>query len=330
MKYRSLGPEFEVSALGLGCMPMAGIGRGMYGEANADEGIATIQRAIDLGVTLFDTAEIYGPLVNEELLGRAVRGRRDRVVIATKFGFRYDENGMTGVDSTPDNVRRACEGSLRRLGVETIDLFYQHRVDPNVPIEDTVGAMARLVEEGKVRRLGLSEAGADTIRRAAAVHPIAAVQSEYSLWERDVEGDILPVLRELGIGFVPYSPLGRGFLTGQIKTRDDLPEGDYRRNDPRYSEENFGQNLKIVDVARSIADAHGASPAQVALAWLLAQGDDIVPIPGAKQRRTMEDSMAAAELTLSAEDLQRLDEAAPRGGTAGPRYGEKALSMTRL
>ncbi|MDR6113986.1 MULTISPECIES: aldo/keto reductase [unclassified Sphingomonas] len=330
MKYRTLGPEFEVSALGLGCMPMAGVGRNMYGQADEAESIATIHRAIELGVTLFDTAEIYGPLVNEELVGRAIRGQRDAVVIATKFGFRYDENGMTGVDSTPANVQRACEGSLRRLGVETIDLFYQHRVDPNVPIEDTIGAMGRLVEQGKVRRLGLSEAGAETIRRAAAVHPIAAVQSEYSLWERDVEADILPVVRELGIGFVPYSPLGRGFLTGQITRREDLPEDDYRRNDPRYSEENFDRNMALVEVVKSIAAAHDASAAQVALAWLLAQGDDIVPIPGSKRRVTLEDSMKAAELTLSAGELATLDEAAPRGGTAGPRYGERAMAMTRL
>ncbi|WP_230480982.1 aldo/keto reductase [Sphingomonas sp. Leaf21] len=330
MKYRTLGPEFEVSALGLGCMPMAGVGANMYGQADEAESIATIHRAIELGVTLFDTAEIYGPLKNEELLGRAIRGRRDAVVIATKFGFRYDENGMTGVDSTPANVQRACEGSLRRLGVETIDLFYQHRVDPNVPIEETVGAMGRLVEQGKVRRLGLSEASAETIRRAAAVHPIAAVQSEYSLWERDVEADILPVVRELGIGFVPYSPLGRGFLTGQITSRDDLPEGDYRRNDPRYSEENFDRNMKVVEVVKAIAAAHDASAAQVALAWLLAQGDDIVPIPGSKRRATLEDSMKAADVTLSAEDLAKLDAASPRGATAGPRYGERAMAMTRL
>ncbi|MET4896109.1 aldo/keto reductase [Sphingomonadaceae bacterium jetA1] len=330
MKYRTLGPDFEVSALGLGCMPMAGVGRNMYGAADEAESIATIHRAIELGVTLFDTAEIYGPLVNEELVGRAIRGRRDAVVIATKFGFRYDENGMTGVDSSVGNVQRACEGSLKRLGIETIDLFYQHRVDPNVPIEDVVGAMGRLVEQGKVRHLGLSEAGADTIRRAAAVHPIAAVQSEYSLWERDVEADILPVVRELGIGFVPYSPLGRGFLTGRITRREDLPEGDYRRNDPRYSEENFDRNRQVVEVVQRIAAAHDASAAQVALAWLLAQGPDIVPIPGSKRRVTLEDSMKAADLVLSDEDLAALDRAAPRGGTAGPRYDEKAMAMTRL
>ena len=329
MKYRTLGPEFEVSALGLGCMPMAGVGKGMYGEADDTESIATIHRAIDLGVTLFDTAEIYGPLRNEELLGEAIRGRRDRVVIATKFGFRYDEKGMSGVDSTPANVRRACEGSLMRLGIETIDLLYQHRVDPNVPIEDTVGAMGELVAEGKVRHLGLSEAGVATLRKAAATHPIAALQSEYSLWERDVEDDILPTCRELGIGFVPYSPLGRGFLTGQITSRDDLLEGDFRRNDPRYSDENFAKNMEMVAVVKRIADAHGVSPAQIALAWLLAQGDDIVPIPGSKRRRTLEDSMKAVDVALSADDLATL-ETASKGKTAGPRYGERAMAMTRL
>jgi aryl-alcohol dehydrogenase-like predicted oxidoreductase len=330
MKYRSLGPDLAVSALGLGLMPMAGIGKGMYGQADETESIATIHRAIDLGVTLFDTAEIYGPLRNEALLGKAIRGKRDGVVIATKFGFTYDDTGMTGVDSSPANVRRACEGSLKRLGVETIDLLYQHRVDPAVPIEDTIGAMAELVAEGKVRHLGLSEAGLDTIRRAAATHPIAALQSEYSLWERDVEEAILPLCRELGIGFVPYSPLGRGFLTGQITSRDDLAADDYRRNDPRYSDENFARNMEMVAVVKAIADTHGASPAQVALAWLLAQGDDIVPIPGSKRRVTLEDSMKAADVTLSEDDLAKLDRAAPRGGTAGPRYGERAMAMTRI
>ena len=323
MKYRTLGPDFEVSALGLGCMPMAGIGKGMYGEANADESIATIHRAIELGVTLFDTAEIYGPLVNEELIGKAIRGKRDGVVIATKFGFRYDENGMTGVDSTPANVRRACEGSLKRLGVETIDLLYQHRVDPGVPIEDTVGAMGDLVREGKVRHLGLSEAGLDTIRRAAATHPIAALQSEYSLWERDVEDAILPLCRELGIGFVPYSPLGRGFLTGQITARSDLPEGDYRRNDPRYSEENFAKNMEMVAVVKAIADSHGASPAQIALAWLLAQGDDIVPIPGTKRIPYLEENVAADAVELTSEQLATL------GGLEAPA-GDRYADMSPL
>lgn len=330
MKQRSLGKNLEVSALGLGCMPMAGVGKGMYGKANKEESIATIHRAIELGVTFFDTAEVYGPHINELLLGEAIADRRDGLVIATKFGFAFDENGFRGVDSTPANVKRACEGSLERLGIEAIDLFYQHRVDPNVPIEDTVGAMAELVAEGKVRHLGLSEAGADTLRKAHAVHPITALQSEYSLWERDIEDEILPTCRELGIGFVPYSPLGRGFLTGQITARKDLPEGDYRLNDPRYSEENFAKNLEIVDVVKQIAEGHGISTAQIALAWLLHQGEDIVPIPGSKRRRTLEDSMAAASVNLNADELTKLDAAAPKGMTAGPRYLEPMMKMVRL
>jgi aryl-alcohol dehydrogenase-like predicted oxidoreductase len=327
MKYRTLGQGLEVSALGLGCMPMAGVGRNMYGEATEAESIATIHRAIDLGVTFFDTAEIYGPHLNEELVGRAIRGRRDGLVIATKFGFRIENGAMVGVDSSPANVRSACEGSLRRLGIDVIDLYYQHRVDTNVPIEETVGALADLVREGKVRHIGLSEAGAATLRRAAAVHPVAALQSEYSLWERDVEEELLPVCRELGIGFVPYSPLGRGFLTGQIRSRADLPEGDYRLRDPRYAEGNFEKNLEIVDVVREVAERHGVSGAQVALAWLLAQGEDIVPIPGSKRRATLEDSMAAADLALRADDLAELNAAAP---VAGPRYGEAMMRMVRL
>lgn len=330
MKYRKLGPELEVSALGLGCMPMAGIGKGMYGMASRAESLATIDRAIELGVTFFDTAEVYGPHINEELLGQAISGRRDRLIIATKFGFAINDGQVSGVDSSPANVRRACEGSLRRLGVETIDLFYQHRVDPNVPIEETVGAMAELVKEGKVRYLGLSEAGAATLKKAHATHPIAALQSEYSLWERGVEEDILPVCQDLGIGFVPYSPLGRGFLTGQISSRDDLPEDDYRRNDPRYSEENFALNMKLVDVVKEVAGRHHCSPAQIALAWLLAQGDFIVPIPGSKRRATLEDSMAAVEIKLTEADLDELEKAAPVGGTAGLRYGDRMMSMVRL
>ena len=329
MKTRTLG-DLTVSAIGIGCMPMAGVTKGMYGEADESESIATIRAAIDRGVTFFDTAEVYGPHVNEELLGRAIKGRREGLVIATKFGFRIGKNGPRGVDSSPENVRRACEGSLKRLGIDTIDLYYQHRVDPDVPIEDTVGAMADLVKEGKVRALGLSEAGAGTLRRAAAVHPIAALQSEYSLWERDVEEEILPTARALGIGFVPYSPLGRGFLTGQIASRDDLQDGDYRRNDPRYSEKNFDRNFAIVEVVKQVAARHDASAAQVALAWLMAQGDDVVPIPGSKRRATMTDSVGAVEVTLDADDLARLDAAAPRGQTAGPRYGERAMAMTRL
>jgi aryl-alcohol dehydrogenase-like predicted oxidoreductase len=327
MKYRTLGPDLKVSALGLGCMPMAGVGNSMYGEASDEESLATIHRAIDLGVTFFDTAEVYGPYRNEEMLGQAIRGRRDGLVVATKFGFRIENGAMAGVDSSPANVRRACEASLKRLGVDVIDLYYQHRVDPNVPIEETVGAMAELVREGKVRHLGLSEAGEATIRRAHAVHPITALQSEYSLWERDVEQGILPLCRELGIGFVPYSPLGRGFLTGQIKSRADLPEGDYRLRDPRYHEGNFEKNLEIVGTVTHIAERHAASGAQVALAWLLARGEDVVPIPGSKRRATLEDSMKAAELELSAEDLEALDQAAP---VSGPRYSEAAMRMVRL
>lgn len=331
MKYRELGDGLKVSALGLGCMPMAGTSAGMYGAADEGESIATIHRAIDLGVTFFDTAEVYGPWLNEELLGRGIRGRRDGLVIATKFGFRIDGGKrIEGVDSTPANIRRACEASLNRLGIDAIDLFYQHRVDPNVPIEDVIGTMADLVKEGKVRHLGLSEAGEATIRRAAAVHPIAALQSEYSLWERGVESDILPLCRELDIGFVPFSPLGRGFLTGQIKSRADLQEGDYRLSDPRYSPDNFAANMGIVDVVKTIAARHDASAAQIAIAWLLAQGDGIVPIPGSKRRATLDDSMAAVNVALTADDLTALDRAAPRGGTAGPRYNERMLSMVRL
>ena len=331
MKYRTLGQGLKVSAIGIGCMPMIRGGNITYGaDADPDEAIKTIHRAIDLGVTFFDTAQIYGPFQNEELVGEAIKGKRDGLVIATKFGFRFDGNRIVGVDGSPANARAAVEGSLKRLGIDTIDLFYQHRVDPSVPIEDTVGGMAELVKEGKVRHIALSEAGPETLRRAAAVHPIAALQSEYSLWERDVEEEILPVCRALGIGFVPYSPLGRGFLTGQFKSLDDLPDNDWRRNDPRYAGDNFAENLKIVDVVRSVADAHGVSLAQIALAWLLAQGDDVVPIPGTKRRVTMEDSVAAADVTLTAADIATLNAAAPVGATAGPRYGEAGMKMVRL
>lgn len=331
MKYRTLGQGLEVSAIGIGCMPMIKGGNITYGaDADPDEAIKTIHRAIDLGVTFFDTAQIYGPFQNEELVGEAIKGKRDGLVIATKFGFRFDGNRIVGVDGSPANARAAVEGSLKRLGIDTIDLFYQHRVDPSVPIEETIGGMADLVKEGKVLHIALSEAGPETLRRAAAVHPIAALQSEYSLWERDIEEEILPVCRELGIGFVPYSPLGRGFLTGQFKSLDDLPDNDWRRNDPRYAGDNFAENLKIVDVVRSVADAHGVSPAQIALSWLLAQGDDIVPIPGTKRRLTMEDSVAAADVTLTTADLATLNAAAPVGATAGPRYGEMGMKMVRL
>ena len=332
MKYRTLGGGLKVSALGIGCMPMVRGGNIKYGEeAGADESIATIHRAIDLGINFFDTAEMYGPFTNESLVGEAIKakgsGAREGLVIATKFALRWDGSTPVGFDGSPENARRACEGSLKRLGIEAIDLFYQHRVDPNVPIEETVGGMAELVKEGKVRHLGLSEAGPETIRRAAAVHPIAALQSEYSLWERDVEDDILPVCRELGIGFVPYSPLGRGFLTGQIKSKADLPADDWRHNDPRYSDENFGANLKIVDSIRAVADRHKVSLAQVALAWLLAQGPDIVPIPGFKRRATLEDSAAAVDLALGDEDLAALDAAR---AVAGPRYNEAGMARVKL
>jgi aryl-alcohol dehydrogenase-like predicted oxidoreductase len=331
MKYRTLGQGLKVSAIGIGCMPMVKGGNITYGtHADPDEAIKTIHKAIDLGVTFFDTAQVYGPFQNEELVGEAIKGRRDGLVIATKFGFKFENGQIIGVDGSAANAKEAVEGSLKRLGIDCIDLFYQHRVDPNVPIEDTVGGMADLVKQGKVRHIALSEAGPETLRRAAAVHPIAALQSEYSLWERDVEDDILPTCRELGIGFVPYSPLGRGFLTGQINSRADLPADDWRLNDPRYAEENFAENMKIVDVVRGIADAHGVTPAQIALAWLLAQGDDVVPIPGSKRRVTMEDSVAAVNVTLTAGDLAAIDLAAPKGGTAGPRYGERGMKMVRL
>ena len=331
MKYRTLGHGLKVSAIGIGCMPMIKGGNILYGEdADLGESIKTIHKAIEMGVTFFDTAQIYGPFSNEELVGEAIKGKRDGLVIATKFGFRFTGNEITGVDGTPANARASVEGSLKRLGIDCIDLFYQHRVDPAVPIEDTVGGLAELVKEGKIKHIGLSEAGPETLARAAAVAPITALQSEYSLWERDIEEDILPVCREHGIGFVPYSPLGRGFLTGSIKSRADLAANDWRLNDPRYSEENFAANMQMVDVLRGIAEAHDVSPAQIALAWLLAQGDDIVPIPGSKRRVTMEDSIAAADITLSASDLDLLQKAAPRGGTAGPRYGERGMKMVRL
>jgi aryl-alcohol dehydrogenase-like predicted oxidoreductase len=309
-------------------MPMSGYfgdQQGIYGAVDESEAIATIHRAIDLGVTFLDTAEVYGPYVNEELIGRAIKGRRENLVIATKFVFRIDE-GDFRLDGSPANARRACEESLRRLGVDTIDLFYMHRVDPNTPIEDSIGGMADLVKEGKIRHIGLSEAGSDTIRRAHAVHPVAALQSEYSLWEREVETDILPVTRELGIGFVPYSPLGRGFLTGTFSSRDAISHGDYRKSgDPRLQDANIDANLRIVDVVKQVAAAHGVSPARVVLAWLLAQGDDIVPIPGAKRRITMEDSMAAVELELTAGDVAILSAAAPIGGTSGTRYDAEQM-----
>jgi aryl-alcohol dehydrogenase-like predicted oxidoreductase len=331
MKYRTLGHNLKASAIGVGCMPMIKGGNITYGEdADPDEAIKTIHKAIDLGITFFDTAQIYGPFQNEELVGEAIKGKREGLVIATKFGFRFDDNKITGVDGTAANARASVEGSLKRLGIDCIDLFYQHRVDPNTPIEDTVGGLADLVKEGKIKHIGLSEAGPETLRRAAAVAPISALQSEYSLWERDIEDEILPTCRELGIGFVPYSPLGRGFLAGTIRSLDDLPANDWRRNDPRYQGDNFTANLKVVDAIAAVAAKHHASNAQIALAWLMAQGDDIVPIPGFKRRFTMEDSAKSVDITLDGDDLATLDTAAPRGGTAGPRYGEAGMKMVRL
>lgn len=331
MQYRNLGNGLKVSAIGVGCMPMIKGGNITYGEdADPQEAIKTIHRAIDLGLTFFDTAQIYGPFSNEELVGEAIRGKRDGLIIASKFGFKFDDEKIVGVDGSATNAKNAVEGTLKRLGIDCLDLYYQHRVDPNVPIEDTVGAMADLITEGKIKHIGLSEAGPETLRRAAAVAPITALQSEYSLWERDIEEDILPTCRELGIGFVPYSPLGRGFLAGNIRSIDDLPANDWRRNDPRYQGDNFATNLKVVDAIAEVAVKHSASNAQVALAWLLAQGDDIVPIPGFKRRFTMEDSAKAADVVLDTDDLTALDAAAPRGGTAGPRYGEQGMRMVRL
>lgn len=331
MKYRELGQGLKVSAIGVGCMPMINGGNIIYGEdADPQEAIKTVHRAIDLGLTFFDTAQIYGPFSNEELVAEAIKGKRDGLVIATKFGFRFDGNKITGVDGSAANARASVEGSLTRLGIDCIDLYYQHRVDPAVPIEETVGALADLMREGKIKHIGLSEAGPETLRRAAAVAPITALQSEYSLWERDVEDEILPTCRELGIGFVPYSPLGRGFLAGNIRSLDDLPANDWRRNDPRYLGDNFATNLKVVDAIAEVAAKHAVSNAQIALAWLLAKGDDIVPIPGFKRRVTMEDSAKSADVKLDADDMAILEKAAPRGGTAGLRYSEAGMKMVRL
>ncbi len=313
---RKLGRQgLEVSALGLGCMGMSQ-SYGTPEERDERESIATLQRALELGVTFFDTAEVYGPFHNEELLGRVLQGRRDQVVIATKFGFRIEDGKITGLDSRPEHVREVVEASLRRLRTDHIDLLYQHRVDKQVPIEDVVGAMAELVRQGKVRYLGLSEAGAETIRRAHAVHPISALQSEYSLWERDLENRILPLLRELGIGLVPFAPLGRGFLTGTVQRAESFPEGDFRRNDPRLQGENFDANQRIAGVVKAVAQRKGATPGQVALAWLLSRGEDIVPIPGTKRRKYLEENVAAAELVLTAAEAAELDAAVPPGATA--------------
>ena len=321
---RKLGRQgLEVSCLGLGCMGMSQ----SYGEADEAESLATIARALELGVTFLDTAEVYGPFANEELLGRALAGRRDRVVLATKFGWRIEGGKSVGLDSRPEHVREAVEGSLRRLRTDRIDLLYQHRVDPAVPVEDTVGAMADLVREGKVRWLGLSEAGARTIRRAHAVHPISALQSEYSLWERNLEPEIVPVLRELGIGLVPFSPLGRGFLTGAVRRAEEYPETDFRRRDPRFQGANFDANVRAADTVRALAARKGATPGQLALAWLLHKGDDVVPIPGTKRLAYLEQNLAALDVRLSAEDVARLDALFPPGTVRGERYGAAAAAL---
>jgi len=320
MKTRKLGNQgLVVSELGLGCMGMSEF----YSGRDEEEAIATLHRAIELGVTFLDTADMYGPFTNEKLVGRAIQDRRDQVILATKFGnVRTEDGGWAGISGKPEYVRQACDASLKRLGVEVIDLYYQHRVDPTVPIEETVGAMAELVQQGKVRYLGLSEAAPATIRRAQAVHPISALQTEYSLWSRDPEDEILPTLRELGIGFVPYSPLGRGFLSGQITSPDDLAEDDYRRQSPRFQGENFQKNLQVVEQVKAIAQEKGVTPSQLALAWLLAQGNDIVPIPGTKRRQYLEENVGATEIALTADELQRIDAVAPKGVAAGDRYAD--------
>ena len=322
LKQRKLGTQgLKVSELGLGCMGMSQ----SYGARNDPESIATLHRALELGVDFFDTAEVYGPFHNEELLGQALKGKREQLVIATKFGFKIEDGKVAGLNSRPEHIREAVEGSLRRLNTDHIDLLYQHRVDRDVPIEDVVGAMAALVGEGKVRYLGLSEAGEETIRRAHKVHPITALQSEYSLWERNLEDGILPMLRKLGIGLVPFSPLGRGFLTGTVPRPETYGDSDFRKNDPRFQGENFEANLRIAGVVQDLAKRKQATPAQIALAWVLSQGADLVPIPGTKRRTYLEDNLGAADVKLTGEEAAELSAALP--ATAGPRYGAVQMGM---
>jgi len=325
MQKRKLGSQgLDVSAIGLGCMGMSQ----SYGPADETESIATLHRAIELGCTFLDTAEVYGPYKNEELLGRALKGRRNEVTLATKFGFRLKDGKQVGTerDSRPETIRSAVEGSLKRLATDHIDLIYQHRVDPAVPMEDVAGTVAELVKEGKVRYFGLSEAGVANIRRAHAVFPVSAVQSEYSLWERNLEADVIPALKELGIGLVPFSPLGRGFLTGEVKRAEDYPEGDFRRGDPRYQGENYDANIRAADAVRSLASSLGVKPGQIALAWILHKGSDFVPIPGTKRRAYLEDNIAAADIALNAEQMKALDEALAPGKVSGKRYNDTIMS----
>ena len=322
LQKRKLGSQgLEVSALGLGCMPM----NWAYGPADEKESLATLDRAIEVGYTFFDTAEAYGPFTNEELLGRAFKGKRNRVILATKFGWRFVNGKLEGLNSDPQHIREVCDQSLQRLQTDHIDLLYQHRVDPNVPMEDVAGTVADLIKEGKVRYFGLSEAGEQSIRRAHKVCPVTALQSEYSLWERNLEKDIIPVLRELGIGLVPFSPLGRGFLSGQAKPAEEYPEGDYRKGDPRFQGENFKANMRAAQIVVEVAKKVGATPSQVALAWLLAKGDDVVPIPGTKRRAYVEENAKAVEVKLSREDVRRLDESLSAEQISGPRYNEKQM-----